>query len=192
MFYLSASFPPSPLFTGGRAVPGQLTAIITYPSAGIFWQPVELSQVLGFGRDGLVGGEGRSLCSRVTLVPSSAVFGSEHLGRSKWAEAQAPGSFLPHCPLPPSHILMMNMATDPCSPLFPIPTELLNFQSLLSCLLLTSWAVLSHSRNLVSLNQSFSQRDTQVQGEILQPSNACAKITGDFVSHHILRPSPDF
>lgn len=191
MFYLSASFPPSPLFTGGRAVPGQLTAIITYPSAGIFWQPVELSQVLGFGRDGLVGGEGRSLCSRVTLVPSSAVFGSEHLGRSKWAEAQAPGSFLPHCPLPTSQSHDEHGHGPLLSPP-PTPTELLNFQSLLSCLLLTSWAVLSHSRKLVSLNQSFPQRDTQVQGEIPQPSNACAKITGDFVSHHILRPSPDF
>lgn len=102
-----------PLFTGGRTVPGQLTAIITYPSADIFWQPVELSQGLGSGRDGSVGGEGRSLCSRVTLLPSSAAFGSEHLKRTKWAETQALGSFSPHCPLPPSHILMMNMATDP-------------------------------------------------------------------------------
>lgn len=103
---------PSPLCTRRRTLPGQLAAISTYLSAGIFWQLVGLSQGIGSGRNDSVDAGGRIPCSRATLVASSLAFGSEHLKGIKQADTQAMGSFWPHCPLPHSHIPIKNMATD--------------------------------------------------------------------------------
>lgn len=150
--YLSLSSSCSPLFIGGRVVPGYLTAIITYPFAGIFWQPVGLSQGLGSGRDGSVDGEGRTLCSCVTLVASSVVSGSEHL---KGPSRPRPRPLVLCCPVLHSHPLipMMNIAIDHCL-LPPTFTELWDPQILLSFLLLTNWPMLPHSRYPLSLNHS--------------------------------------
>lgn len=156
--YPKPSPSPSPLCTRGRALSVQLATTSTYLSAGIFWQPVGLSLGLGSGRNGSVDAGGRILCSCATLDASCVVFGSEHLKGTKQADAQATGSFWPHYPLPPSHIPMMNMATDHTTLLLSQIHGAIGSPD--SSLQLTSWAVSPPSRFLSSLSSSVSHNET--------------------------------